>query len=139
MLGWLARREHSRKEVETKLKRKGCDAKLAEEVAAVLAAQHLLSDERFAEVLVRSRRNRGYGPVRIRKELEQRGLAVEAIEQWLDIHNDEWLAELKQLWRKKFGGRVPRDYAERAKQARFLQYRGFTFDQIQRVLGDLDT
>ena len=133
MLGWLARREHSRAEVAAKLTRKGCDAALAEKVADALAAQGLLSDERFAEVLVRSRRHRGYGPVRIRHELKQKGLVPEAIEQYVDIQNNEWIAELERVRRKKFGDRLPRNYAERAKQMKFLQYRGFTFDQIQRV------
>lgn len=98
-----------------------------------MVAQGLLSDERFAEVLVRSRRQRGYGPVRIRKELVEKGLAPEAIERWVDIHSDDWIAELQRVRRKKFGARAPKSFAERARQARFLQYRGFTYEQIQQV------
>lgn len=114
--------------------RKGCNAELAEQVAQAFVAQGFLSDERFAEVLVRSRRGRGFGPVRIRHELQQKGLPPEAVERWVDIHNKEWLDELERVRRKKFGGRSPRSFAERAKQARFLQQRGFTYEQIQRVL-----
>jgi regulatory protein len=134
VLGWLARREHSRAEVAAKLTRKGCDAALASHVADALATQGLLSDERFAEVLVRSRRHRGYGPVRVRHELEQKGLAPEAIDRHVDTQNNEWIAELERVRRKKFGGAMPRSYAERVKQMKFLQYRGFTFDQIRQVL-----
>jgi regulatory protein len=100
-----------------------------------MAAQGLLSDERFAEILVRSRRTRGHGPVRIRKELENKGLAQDAINRWLDPRSEEWIAELERVRRKKFGAGKPRDYAGWAKQAKFLQYRGYTYDQIQRVLG----
>jgi regulatory protein len=130
----LARREHSRAEVVAKLTRKGCTAKIAAEVAAALAAEDYLSDERLAEVVARSRRRRGYGPMRIRKELEQKGLADEAIERWSDPRSKDWLAEIERVRHRKFGGRRPGDFAERAKQVRFLQQRGFTFEQIRQAL-----
>ena len=133
-MGWLARREHSRAEVVAKLRRKGCDARIAADVVAALAAENYLSDERLAEVVARSRRRRGYGPMRIRKELERKGLADEAIERWSDARSKEWLAELERVRHKKFGARPPSSFAERAKQARFLQQRGFTYDQIQQAL-----
>ncbi|HEX9813092.1 MAG TPA: regulatory protein RecX [Burkholderiales bacterium] len=133
-MGWLARREHSRAEVVAKLRRKGCDARIAADVVAALAAENYLSDERLAEVVARSRRRRGYGPMRIRKELERKGLADEAIERWSDARSKEWLAELERVRRRKFGARPPSSFAERAKQARFLQQRGFTYDQIQQAL-----
>jgi regulatory protein len=103
-------------------------------VAAVLAAEDYLSDERLAEVVARSRRRRGYGPMRIRRELEQKGLASEAIERWSDVRSKDWLAELERVRQKRFGGRPPSSFAERAKQARFLQQRGFTYEQIQQAL-----
>lgn len=99
-----------------------------------LAAEGLLSDERFAEVLVRSRRERGYGPLRIAKELKEKGLTQEAIERWVDPRSRNWVAQASRVRRRRFGARPPKDCAERAKQARFLQYRGFTFEQIQRAL-----
>lgn len=114
--------------------RKGCDARIAADVAAVLATEDYLSDERLAEVVARSRRRRGYGPMRIRKELEQKGLADEAIERWSDARSKDWLAELERVRLRKFGARPPGDFAERAKQARFLQQRGFTYEQIQQAL-----
>lgn len=103
-------------------------------MAERLAAEGLLSDERFAEILVRSRRERGHGPLRITKELEEKGLAQDAIERWVDPRSRDWIAQASRVRRRKFGARPPKDYAERAKQARFLQYRGFTFEQIKRAL-----
>ena len=100
----------------------------------MLAAEDYLSDERLAEVVVRSRQRRGYGPMRIRKELQQKGLADEAIERWSDVGSRDWLAEAERVRQKRFGGHPPSSFAERARQARFLQQRGFTYEQIQQAL-----
>ena len=137
-LRWLARREHSCTELESKLIDKGCEADLARQVTARLAAERLVSDARFAESLVRARRNRGYGPVRIQKELAQKGIGKAAIDAVLDARAREWTQDIERVRRKRFGAGLPRSYAERARQAKFLQYRGFTFDQIQQVLGSRD-
>jgi len=103
-------------------------------VADALAAEGLLSDERFVEGLVRVRRSRGFGPLRIRQELQDKGAAPEMVERCVDMHSRDWLVELKRVRRKKFGERLPSSYAERARQARFLQYRGFSAEQIREAL-----
>jgi regulatory protein len=133
-LQYLARREHSRSELHDKLLKKGCAEALAVETVKRLEQEHLVSDDRFMESLIRARRNRGYGPLRIQKELQEKGVTAEAIERWLDISGREWLEDIRRVQRKKFGARLPKSYPERARQARFLQYRGFTYDQIQKVL-----
>ena len=103
-------------------------------MAAGLEAEGLLSDDRFVEALVRVRRQRGRGPLRIQKELQEKGVAEDVVGRWLDVASDDWVEEVKRVCRRKYGGKVPKSLSERAKQARFLQYRGFTFDQIQRAL-----
>ena len=133
-LRWLTRREHSRRELEVKLLRKGCAAELAAQVAAGLEAEGLLSDERFVEALVRVRRQRGCGPLRIQKELQEKGVAADVIGRWLDVAGDDWIEEVRRVCRRKYGGKLPKSLSERARQARFLQYRGFTFEQIQQAL-----
>jgi regulatory protein len=130
----LARREHSGSEVVAKLARKGCPREVASEVVGDLVAQGLLSDERFAASVVRSRKRRGYGPVRIRQELTAKGLSSDEVARCVDVRAREWIDEIERVRRRKFGVPLPRGIAERAKQARFLQYRGFTYDQIQQVL-----
>jgi regulatory protein len=130
----LARREHSRSELHDKLLKKGCAEALAEETVKRLEQEHLVSDDRFMESLIQARRSRGYGPLRIQKELQEKGVTAEAIERWLDVSGREWLEDIRRVQRKKFGARLPKSYPERARQARFLQYRGFTYDQIQKVL-----
>ncbi len=131
---YLARREHSRHELYDKLLKKGCDESIAAEAVKRLEQERLVSDDRFMESLIQARRSRGYGPLRIQKELQEKGVTAEAIERWLDASSREWLEDIRRVQRKKFGTRLPGSFAERARQARFLQYRGFTYEQIQKVL-----
>jgi regulatory protein len=137
-LDMLARREHSRSELQHKLVRKGCGADLAATVAQELEAQQLLSDERFVESLVQVRRERGYGPVRISREMQDKGVDPQLIERYIDAADPQWVEVLKRVRCKKFGDTLPRSYQERARQARFLQYRGFTYDQIKSALNPSD-
>ena len=131
---WLARREYSRHELQAKLQAKGYDAATAQSVVEQLTADGYVSDHRFVDSLIRARRARGYGPLRIRFELQQKGIAAPAIESAVDARGGDWLAELKRVRRKKFGNALPATYAERARQARFLQSRGFSAEQIAEVL-----
>ena len=131
----LAKREHGIEELRAKLIRKGCSDSVVEDVVATLAAQQLISDRRFTEDLVRVRRNRGYGPLRIEQELRSKGVAEDDVTRWLARSSDDWTRLLREVRRKKFGARVPRSLAERAKQARFLHARGFSYEQIRSVFG----
>ena len=131
---YLARREYSCYELHDKLLKKGCAEAIVAETVKRLEQERLVSDDRFMESLIQARRNRGYGPLRIQKELQEKGVTAEAIERWLDVSGREWLEDIRRVQRKKFGARLPKNYPERARQARFLQYRGFTYDQIQKVL-----
>jgi len=117
---------------------RGCDDSVAAGVVATLAAEGLLSDERFIEAVMHVRRTRGYGPLYIRRELEQKGIDRDAIEQWLDAGSRDWIDDLRRVRNRKFGKRHPASLAERAKQTRFLQSRGFTHEQIRIVLGSDD-
>lgn len=138
-LGWLARREYSTHELTQKLLAKGASAAVAAEVVAGLAEQRLLSDARFIEAFVRARMQRGYGPLWIREALRQRGIDATAIEAAIDPTDPVWLSQLQVVWRKKFGGRRPATMAARASQSRFLRSRGFTADQIRRVLNSRES
>lgn len=134
----LARREHSRVELQHKLQGKGHPAALVEDVVTALVREGLLSDKRFTEAYVHSRMRRGFGPVKIRAELRERGVESELIEQYLHMSSMEWNNLINEVRGKRYGGRVPEDFKERARQARFLQARGFTSDQIRRVLSEFD-
>jgi regulatory protein len=134
----LARREHSAQELRRKLLQREHAAVLIDEVIRGLEAENLLSDSRFAEEFVRSRRNKGFGPQRIRAELRQRGVDPTVAESHLRGPEEDWQARALKQYRKRFGAEPPRDLAERSKHYRFLLNRGFTAEQIRRVLDDLN-
>lgn len=127
----LARREHSRAELAARLTRNGGDATEVDAVVAALAEEGLLSDQRFAESLARSRSQR-YGSTRIAGELRSRGVATGDTD-LLEILRESDAERAKALWQRKYG--IPADdIAGRSKQMRFLQARGFPSDVIRRVV-----
>ncbi len=130
----LARREHARAELTRKLVAKGVAEPLASEVVARLAAQKLVCDERFTEMLVHARIERGHGPRRIAHELRERGVDETLIEAAVDAADRDWIRRAAGARAKRFGAAAPGSYAERARQTRFLQQRGFTGEQIRRAL-----
>lgn len=131
----LAQREHSRFELQRKLIHKGFSEQCIIQTLQTLLEQGLQSDERFVEAYVQMRLRRGYGPVRIAGELRERGVADELIQKHLQLDNDkdkeDWQQQIVSVWQKKFRSIKPKDFAERAKQMRFLQYRGFNGEQIK--------
>jgi len=131
----LARREHSRLELEQKLRRRAAPEELIAEILGELAADGLQSDERFAESFIAARRARGFGAMRIRAELKERGVDPAIIDRFR-AEMDESLEQLEEVRRKRFGAERPTDFKERARQSRFLQYRGFSTDRIRRLFRD---
>ncbi len=132
----LARREHSRAELHRKLTVKGFDAELAEQVVSKLQADNLQSDERFTQQYVRYRAEKGYGPLRIRQELKERGIHSSLIEEHVICDDPAWSERLTQVKNRRFGAGYPADIRERARQQRFLNYRGFSPEQIRRLMKD---
>lgn len=133
-IGLLARREHAQSEIRRKLKDRGYDDELTTEVVDELTRQRLLSDDRFAESFIRARANRGQGPIRLRAELRQLQIPADMIDKHLAAAQVDWLELAMTVRERRFGGQAPVGVAERAKQVRFLQYRGFTTDQIRASL-----
>ena len=129
----LARREHSEKEIRRKLSSNSFDAEDIDTVLSQLKSEGLQSDSRFAEAFVHSRVLKGYGPAHISQELRQRGVADDIVDISLNDAGLDWLELLAQVREKKFGGRLPKDYQEQARQSRFLHYRGFSGEQIRRL------
>lgn len=132
----LAAREHSRAELRGKLAREADEAVL-EAVLDRLVELGLQSDARFAEAYVRAKGDR-LGVVRLRYELGQRGLAKDLIDAALGQLAEEGgigdeLARAKNVWKKKYG-KLPQDAKEWARQARFLQSRGFSGELVRQVL-----
>lgn len=107
-----------------------------EEALAALAAAGLQSDERFAAAHARARVAAGYGPHRIRQELGRRGVDAGVAARALAPWHEEWSALAEQARRKRFGAAPASGLRERARQARFLQHRGFSSEQLRHALPD---
>jgi regulatory protein len=137
-LDLLARREHSRRELERKLRARDFPLEIIDATLAELTTSGALAEARFTESFVRSRAARGQGPVRIRMELAERGIAVDESKPVLAREEQDWHALARAVRAKRFGPTLPQDYKERARQARFLQYRGFDAAQIKSALAGED-
>ena len=133
-MDYLARREHGRAELLKKLGRFGFGADAADEAVAQLVEDNLQSDERFVEAFISSRINQGKGPVRIRSDLRERGIASGVTENGLEDADQDWYASARQVRVKKFGSQQPADFNEKSRQMRFLQSRGFDTDHIQAAV-----
>ncbi|MGN2245695.1 regulatory protein RecX [Frateuria sp. GZRR35] len=129
----LARREHSRRELKTKLRQSGYEGDEAASAIDRLGEQHYQDDDRFAEVLVRSRTSQGYGPQRIRAELKTHAVPDERIRELLDTAEVDWEASALDQLRRRYGGKAPADHAERARRAQFLLRRGFAAATVRRA------
>jgi regulatory protein len=130
----LAGREHSRAELFAKLVQRGFSAAGLEPVLDHLARRGLQSDARFAEQFLAARMRRGSGPLRIRAELRQRGVAEDLIARELDIEPEAWLECLRLVYERKYGSAPAGDRKELARRIRFMESRGFGGELIQRLL-----
>lgn len=141
----LARKDYGLSELRRKLEDKGYAKAQVEEVLAGLSAEGLISDSRYAEVFVRQHAAKGHGPARIRADLRSRGVPADSIQAALANSDIDWAALASRVRAKRFGTKPPRNGPERAKQGRFLQYRGFDSDHVRaafqsaaRSLHDVD-
>ncbi len=134
-MGLLARREHSLAELKLKLLRRyGDDGLLIDRTLQRLSSEGLQSDERFCQAYIAMRSRSGRGPLRIAMELRERGVDEQLTATYLDPQDDSWLDSARNVRCKRFGPVPPVELKVRAKQMRFLQYRGFSREQIDYAL-----
>lgn len=134
-VGLLARREHSQQELLQKLGQRGHDAEEIEQALQRLVEAGLQSDERFVLSFVRSRVQRGQGPVRIRAELAKRGVRSVNIEQQLENAGEavNWFDLAQEVLDRKWPS-PPGDMKERQRAMRFLAQRGFPAEIVGELL-----
>jgi regulatory protein len=137
-LSLLGQHEYSQHLLKQKLISKGFDRELIAEVLQELVQQNWLSDQRFAENFVSYRAHRGYGPIRIQMELREKGIAAETIEGAICACDTEWEKLAAKERQKKFGDSAITNFAEKAKQMKFLQYRGFAPEQIKFAISNCE-
>jgi regulatory protein len=131
----LARRDYSTRELKKKLAERGYIEHAYEVVVDDLESMGKINDERYGQNFVAYRARRGHGPVRIRNELQKSGLTKSAIDEAVKGENaPDFTRQAREARVRKFGPDIPKDRKERAKQARFLQYRGFSNDHIRAAL-----
>lgn len=132
----LARREHSRLELSQKLSRKFSDqAQTIEEEILKLTHEGLQSDARLAEAFIRARTSKGQGPMKIRAELRNKGVSDDDMSRAFEECSPDWFSLALEVAEKKFGPgfEQQQDTKERARVARFLGQRGFSFDHISSL------
>jgi len=129
----LVNREHSYYELHQKLVQKGHDSDSVCTALDDLVARGKLSDERFTEMFVTSRVNRGSGPNKIMAELLQKDVSDSIIFQALKDCKADWLLLAEQVRQKKFGSVIPDNYDEKMRQARFLQNKGFNAEHMPNL------
>ena len=132
----LSRREHTRLELARKLKAKEFSLIEIDELLINLEREGLQSDARFTESYVHSRSRRGFGPLRIKYELQQRGISSDLVDTHVDFNDQVWLQNSYREYEKKFGVHSVKSTQDQAKCMRFLQSRGFTNDIIRKTIDE---
>ena len=130
----LGGREHAIKEIHNKLKLRGHTEENIATVVQSLIEMNYLNDQRFADMFVRNRINKPLGALRIKQELMRKGINETLASQALQDSDADWFELAKELKERKFGETKYQDFKAKAKQIRYLQYRGFNFDQINYAL-----
>jgi regulatory protein len=134
---FLARREHSREELQRKLARVAAEGEDVDAVLDDLSQRGWLSDARFAELAVRVKARR-FGPLRVAHQLRSKGVGDETIARAFASAGAEGAANLEQVWASRFSA-APINERERGRQVRFLQGRGFPLEDILRFLKGMRT
>ena len=135
----LGRREHSARELGSKLRQGGVEADLTSELVESLADEGWQSDPRFAASRIQNRISQGYGPIRIAAELRVAGLPDAMIREAMDDAAVDWSALCAEACQRKFR-QPPADRQERQKRYNHLAARGFAGEHIRAALqgGDGD-
>ena len=134
----LTGREFSRAELAKKLdKRFDSDPAIASELDR-LQEEGLQSDQRFTEAFLRSRIYRGHGLARIRLDVRQKGIGGDLFNAAVEATDTDWFRLAREVADRKFGRSPATEQKDRARRMRFLQYRGFNFDQIKYALSATD-
>nr|WP_228517563.1 regulatory protein RecX [Aliidiomarina indica] len=123
-------------ELRIKLQQKGFARDAIDRVIQKLEAREWQSDTRFADVFYRQRVMQGYGPLRVRQEMQQKGLSDDEIQRCFETYATDWAALASERYQRRFGQSpvAPGDQKERARRMRFLAQRGFSADHIRRAI-----
>ena len=130
----LTGREFSRSELDKKLRQHFDGHSAIAGVLERLQAEGLQSDQRFTEAFLRSRIYRGHGLNRIRLDIRQKGIGESVFNLTVEQDDTDWFALAADVAKRKFGLKPIKDQKDKAKRMRFMQYRGFNYEQINYAL-----
>ncbi|MGY0614288.1 recombination regulator RecX [Vibrio sp. FJH11] len=130
----LSRRDHGQYELHQKLALKGYEDADIEAAINFCLDHHYLDDLRYAKSQIRQHVYKGHGERRIRQELAQKRVSESVIEEAMAEEPQDWFELARMAAEKKFKGIQAKDQKEYAKQVRFMQYRGYSFEQISYAL-----
>ena len=141
----LTLREHTKLELRRKLGVRQSNPKIVDAVIQRLEDEGYLSEERFTEIFVRSRLNKGQGPLKIQAALRERGISDQLIITYLSFGDEFWIVQATSVDQKKFstdqssqGGGRKTQIALWQRRVQFLKDRGFSSHTIQKVVGPLE-
>ncbi|WP_330961871.1 recombination regulator RecX [Photobacterium sp. 53610] len=133
-VGYLSRRDHAERELQQKLKQRGYTAQEVSEAIAYCQDYNWLDDARYAAMAVRNGIAKGWGKLRIQQEMKMKGVHELCIRHALDEADVDWFEQAKSVAQRKFGETPMETPKEKARRLRFMQSRGFDFDQIRYAL-----
>ena len=136
IMDFLARREYSSKEIYQKMSRRVEYREMLEDSIDQLVKEGLISDERYAESYFQSRKNRGFGPLRIKNELKQKGVNESLFNEIQE--GTDWSVLAMNVLQKKVRGKFPEEQKDVLKLKNFLNYRGFNFQDIDKAFSMLE-
>ncbi|MBL4911422.1 MAG: recombination regulator RecX [Alteromonadaceae bacterium] len=133
-INYLSRREHSANELVDKLRAKEYSLSDITPVIEHLQQNNYQSDQRYAECIVRHRVTKGYGWQYIKQALKQKGVCESIINQEYKNQQIDWYLQAELAYNKRFGDSEIKDKKDKAKRLRFMQSRGFSFEQILALI-----
>lgn len=134
-LSLLVRREHSARELKTKLAKRGLDAEQSSDAVAKLKEKGYQSDTRFGDMLVRTRIEAGYGPRWIVAELKTHGISESQAHELIQAQEPDWAEIVQRQLRRRYGAKPAANLAERSKRTAFLLRRGFDAAIVRLATG----
>lgn len=133
-LYWLGQREFSIKDFRTKLERVCELDELIDNLLEDFISRDWLNEQRYMESFVRQKLASGLGLFRIKQELQQHGIKSSDSELYFEQIEIDWFEQALNTYQKKYGESICDDFKEKAKRFRYMQYRGFSPDQIKYAM-----
>ena len=133
-LAWLGRQEYFEVKFRNKLAQHEASPEHIELIVQEFIERNWLSEQRYCDGFVRGRINKGHGRIRINADARQKGLAQDCLSKALVENDIDWFEQAHTTYAKRFGDKPIADLKERAKRMRFMQYRGFTIEQVNYAI-----